>query len=56
MPGAILLLPLALAAFAYCALKTLKKLPVGPAAVGWVVGLSTLSLFAITLFLWLRQD
>lgn len=56
MPVAILLLPLALAAFAFCLLKTLKKFPTGAAAVAWVIGLSLLSLLAIILFLVLRQE
>lgn len=56
MPVAIILLPLALAAFAFCALKTLKKLPTGAAAVAWVLGISLLGLLTIVLLLILRQD
>ena len=56
MPLAMLLLPLALAAFAFCAIKALKKFPAGAGTLAWVIGLSALSLLAIILLLLLRQE
>jgi hypothetical protein len=50
------LLPIGIAAFAFCLGKTLKKFPAGNGAVVWGAILSSLGILAVILLLLLQQQ